>query len=303
MKLLSYIKNTYKNYIKKLPYVKEVVFELNYHLNIQGFRPGHYYSPIVDTNTLSEKWHAPKKLSGIRLKSEEQLELIDKIKNYIVEFPFSSSPKKEHKYYYDNNFYSYYDAIFLYGLIRLSKPKKIIEIGSGFSSALMLDTNKLHFNNAISLTFIEPNPERLKTLVDVQEITLIQDQVQNTPLNLFSSLKKGDILFIDSSHISKTGSDLNFILFEILPTLNSGVLIHFHDIFFPFEYPTDWVIKEKRNWNENYILKAFLMYNQNFEIKLFNTFIFSEHPHIFKEIKFPTNSKNHTFGSIWITTK
>src|SRR5690606_8620162 len=110
------------------------------------------------------------------------------------------------------------------------------------------------------------------------------------PLAVFEELNAGDMLFIDSTHVAKTGSDVNYILFEILPRLKSGVLIHFHDIFYPFEYPRDWVFNG-RNWNEVYFLKAFLMYNTTFEIKLFSHYLHKHHPNVFEAM--PLCYRNH----------
>ena len=93
--------------------------------------------------------------------------------------------------------------------------------------------------------------------------------VQNVKLIEFEKLEPNDLLFIDSSHISKIGSDLNYLLFEVLPSLKPGVIIHFHDILYPFEYPYEW-IEKGIYWNEAYLLKAFLMHNKNYEILLFN---------------------------------
>jgi predicted O-methyltransferase YrrM len=187
-------------------------------------------------------------------------------------------------------------------MIRHFKPKQIIEIGSGFSSALTLDTNSSFFNNEIKLTFIEPYPERLYSLIsdsDKKSTTIIESDVQLISLEVFEKLNSGDILFVDSTHVAKTGSDVNYILFEILPRLKSGVLIHFHDIFFPFEYPKEWVFKGM-NWNEDYFLKAFLMYNNNFEIKFFSNYLHLHHKQAFDSM--PLCYKN-SGGSLWIEKK
>ena len=121
--------------------------------------------------------------------------------------------------------------------------------------------------------------------------------MQEVDSQVFAELQTNDILFIDSSHVAKIDSDVNHIFFRILPLLNRGVYIHFHDIFYPFEYPLDWVY-EGRAWNETYLLRAFLQYNQQFEIQLFNTFIDWFH----KEKYFhdmPLVEKN-TGGGIWL---
>ena len=214
--------------------------------------------------------------------------------------PFTAEKKNGLRYYFENGFFSYTDGILLYSLIRFLKPKKIIEIGSGFSSAVMLDTNELFFNNEIDLTFIEPFPERLYSAIkenDKKCTSIVVSEVQQVPLATFEELNSGDILFIDSSHVVKTGSDVCFILFEILPKIKSGVIIHFHDIFYPFEYLEAWV-KEGRNWNEDYFLKAFLMYNNAFEILLFPDYLHKLYKNTFNNM--PLCYQN-TGGSLWLS--
>jgi hypothetical protein len=157
---------------------------------------------------------------------------------------WSMEPKEGLRYKLSNDYYFFADGIVLYSMIRHFKPSSIIEIGSGFSSALMLDMNDLFPAAPIQLNFVEPYPERLNALLrdtDRLKANVIEKVVQEVDSSFFERLKKNDILFVDSSHIAKTGSDLNYILFEILPVLKPGVLIHFHDIFYPSEYPRDWV--------------------------------------------------------------
>jgi hypothetical protein len=162
------------------------------------------------------------------------------------------------------------------------KPKRIIEIGSGYSSAVMVDLNDKHFDGNIELTFVEPFPEeRLNKLLTKNiRFNILKDFVQHIPLEFFQALNENDILFIDSSHISKTGSDVNYLLFEIIPNLNPGVIIHFHDIFYPFEYPKEWVDVD-RAWNESYLIRAFLQFNYNYDIYYFSSFLELRHPNLF----------------------
>ena len=143
-------------------------------------------------------------------------------------------------------------AIILYALLRRLRPKRIIEVGSGFSSALMLDSNDRFLDGSICSTFIEPYPERLRSLLtehDKGRIELLQTAVQSVPRDVFAPPVTNDILFIDSSHVTKIGSDVNYLLFEILPRLKPGVVVHVHDVMWPFEYPKEWLM-EGRAWNE-----------------------------------------------------
>jgi hypothetical protein len=143
----------------------------------------------------------------------------------------------------------------------------------------MMDTIDRHFTSSPELTFIEPFPDRLMSLMQTKDRSrcrVIVDRVQNVDLSIFTSLNEGDMLFIDSSHISKVGSDVNYLIFKILPRLKSGVIIHFHDICYPFEYPREWIY-DGIYWNEAYLLRAFLMNNNDYTILLFNNYMWQCH--------------------------
>lgn len=152
--------------------------------------------------------------------------------------------------------------------MRLVKPKRIIEIGSGKSSAVMLDTNDSYLNRSIEFTFIDIDFYNLKSILsdeDYSNIKMIESPVQEVDINIFDTLEANDLLFIDSSHVSKIGSDLHTIFFKILPRIKSGVYIHFHDIRFPFDY-AEGLAKRNVYWNEAYLLRAFLQNNKEYSI-------------------------------------
>jgi hypothetical protein len=167
-------------------------------------------------------------------------------------------------------------------MLREWKPKRYVEIGCGFSSAFALDVNEHFFANSIKMSFIEPHPALLLSLLkpgDTKRIEIIPNRVRDVDPTFFESLAANDFLFIDSTHVAKTGSDVVFELFQILPKLKRGVVVHFHDVFYPFEYPREWVIDRNYSRNEIYAIRAFLMYNSDFEILFFNDFFaqFSRH--------------------------
>lgn len=268
-----------------------------------GEPAGAYGSPVISLKEIEKRQDAifgrKKEIKGIDLNETGQFELIRSFKKYYDLLPFSSQPKKELRYYYDNGYFPYFDAISLFCIIRHFKPRRIIEVGSGFSSAVMLDTNELFFENAIDITFIEPFPQRLNSLLrETDNANLKVKFLQDVDLELFTKLEKDDILFVDTSHVVKVGSELNHILFEIIPLLKPGVIIHFHDIFYPFEYPRSWVLKEKRSWNEIYFLQSFLMYNSAFSVLIFNSFLGHQNGEWLKE-NMPLCMRN-TGGSFWM---
>lgn len=248
------------------------------------FPPGHFYSPVPDIAEMEKDvariFSEPARdLPGIDLHAAEQLARIARFKNYYPDIPWTDVRQDGLRYCFNNPAYSYTDAIFLYSMIREVQPKRIIEVGSGHSSCVTLDTNEIFFGGTIGCTFIEPYPKLLTSLIkpqDREQIEIIGSRVQDVPLDRFAVLEEDDILFIDSTHVSKTGSDVNYIIFEILPRLAKGVWIHFHDIFYPFEYPKKWVM-EGRAWNECYILRAFLQHNDQFSIELFSHYLVAFH--------------------------
>ena len=298
-------KNLVFNALNKIPYVRRLQEENLNFKNNSLFPAGHFYSTIISVEEVKKRqneiWRKANVdgIHGIDLNTQDQIDLVKDLSKFYEELPFTATKQAHLRYYFENEYYSYTDGIVLYSMIRHFKPKRIIEVGSGYSSAIMLDTNELFFNNEINLTFIEPYPERLYSLLkesDKKSSEIIVSDLQLVPLEHFEKLNSGDILFIDSTHVVKTGSDVNYILFEILPKLNKGVLIHFHDVFYPFEYPKDWVFKGF-NWNEDYFLKAFLMYNNKFKVKLFSEYLHMHHKEAFQ--KMPITYKN-TGGNLWL---
>jgi predicted O-methyltransferase YrrM len=267
------------------------------------FTSGNFYSPIPSLEDI-KKYNfnspLPETIPGIDLNSDEQLQLLDSFETFYKELPFPDQKTEDFRYFYQNEAYSYSDAIVLYCMIRHLNPQKLIEVGSGYSSSVTLDTNEKFMGNSIACTFIEPYPQRLESLLkenDKKTVTIHKKNLQEVPLNVFEALKENDILFIDSTHVSKFNSDVNYLFNEILPALNPGVYIHIHDVFYPFEYPKDYLM-ERRAWNEQYTLRAFLQYNDNFKIVMFNTYLESMFEDKVKS-RFPLLYKN-TGGSIWL---
>ena len=214
-------------------------------------------------------------MPGIDLNVSGQLELLDGLTTFYAELPFGEAPQEGLRYHFENPNYSYGDAIMLFGMLRHFRPKRVIEVGCGYSSCVILDTNDRFFGGEIACTFVEPAPELLRSLLhagDERTHTFIAEPVQAVDPTLFDGLDDGDFLLLDSTHVSKTGSDVNHLFFEVLPRLRPGVIVHVHDIIYPFEYHEGWV-REGRAWNEAYLLRAFLQFNQTFQIILFNSYL------------------------------
>lgn len=276
-----------------------------------AYPPGHYHSTIPSLEEVKQndkRIFENEKVAGINLHEDEQLQLLDELKEYYagLHYKFDETKTEEPhlRYQTKDAWYRYSDAIFLHCMMMHYRPQRVIEIGSGHSSAVMLDTNEFSLGNSGDFTFIEPFPENrlLKILkpTDRERTRISKSFTQDVDTSLFTSLGENDILFIDSTHVSKVGSDVNYIFFEILPVIKPGVIIHFHDIFYPFEMPRHWIYEKKWFWNETYMLRAFLMDNPNYEILLFNTMMQKKHRDWFeKEMPKCLLGEKET-GSIWL---
>jgi hypothetical protein len=264
--------------------------------------PGHFYSPIVAPETIKRVKVRiyPETLPGISIDRATMVRAWQETLPHLQACPFIDGPSEEFRYHFDNPAYSYGDGSTLYAMIRRHKPKRIIEIGCGWSSACALDAIDLELGGECDVTFIEPYPQLLKDLTTGKsfEGRVVEAPVQDVDLTEFDRLEENDILFIDSTHVLKTGSDVVFELAEVLPRLKKGVLVHIHDIFWPFEYPEAWVFDENRSWNEIYALRAFLTGNSEWKIHFFGNYLTAlEHSRI--EADFPLMLKNPG-GAIWL---
>lgn len=272
-------------------------------------RAGHYYSPIPSRKELRRDQarifdRSLRELPGIELDDAGQVALLERLGELYPEQPFPVRAGPHTRYHLDNSWFAGADGLLLHLMIRQAAPRRVVEIGSGFSSLVMLDTNERFFDNRIRLTFVEPNPERLLSRLrpgDARLAEVVERRVQDVDLTLFRELGAGDILFVDSSHVSKVGSDLNHLLFTVLPELAPGVLVHFHDVPYPFEYPQEWV-GYGFAWNEAYLLRAFLQYNAAFRIRLWNSYIALAHADLLEE-RMPLCTTGVEFGvggSLWL---
>jgi predicted O-methyltransferase YrrM len=220
-------------------------------------RPGHYYSPIVDPETVrsyvARERMAP--IEGIDIDTAAMRQLWLKNLKAIQETPFTEEMSLRNRYYYGAMSYPSGDAITLRMMVHDRRPRRVIEIGSGFSSACFLDSADQAGLENFHLTCIEPYPERVKKILwpgDWNRVTLIEKLVQEVSPSLVEDLEANDILFIDSTHVLKTGSDVHFELFHLLPRVKPGVLVHIHDVRYPFEYPDPFIFERNYSWTEAY---------------------------------------------------
>lgn len=228
-------------------------------------RPG-FYSPIVDTVDVLGRdaafWQPDVASIGIDFRADAQIRLLDACAPFLraYDYPAGGVDDAELDSFYDGNSqFGWLDARMLFALLQLWRPARVIEVGSGYSTLLMDDVNRRLLDGSVDITAIEPYPRPFMQRLRQRGVRLIEHKVQDVPLVTFDALQTGDVLFIDSSHVSKTGSDVNVLLFDVLPRLHAGVRIHVHDIFLPHEYPASW-IAEGRSWNEQYLIRALLQF-------------------------------------------
>lgn len=262
----------------------------------EGYAPiGAYDSPYIVQNSVEYKHYNEDKteITDIDLRECEQINLMKNLRIYYNDF-YEDINNRNFRYKDNNGFFDEADASLLYSIMRKFCPKHIIEIGSGYSTAIMLDVREYYLLDT-EITCIEPYPDRLKQNMRTEnEVVLYKKFLQEIDISLFDKLEEADILFIDSSHVAKLGGDILQEYFQILPRLKKGVIIHIHDIFYPFTYPEEW-IKQGRCYNEAFILRALLMNNPEYKILQFNDMMYQLHFEEFREVcRHPGGS------SIWL---
>jgi hypothetical protein len=249
------------------------------------FKPGDYYSSATSPadREMAVAWRGLDPV-GIDLNEEGQLEVAKEL---------ALGARQWGRYEPDNSMYGLGDAVVLNSMLRLLKPGRMLEIGSGYSTAAALDAIE-RYDLPTKVTCVEPNPERLLGLVHPDEVDLIELPVQGVPMAEFEKLSYGDILFIDSTHVVKSGSDVVWLYLHVLPRLPFGVWVHVHDVDWPFEYPEEW-IREGRDWTEIYLLRALLTHTMAWEIRLMTRWLWTQHPEAIHQ-----TLRDAPTGSLWM---
>jgi hypothetical protein len=246
--------------------------------------PNHYSQPVPDVRALPERlWTAPSELVGVELGEAGQLaRLAGWAAAYGAEygaFP-ERAPGAPATYFLRNSMLIGTDAAVLHCMLRDLRPRRVIEVGGGFSTlvaAAALRRNREEGAGDAELVTIDPWPG--PTLRAAGGLTrLVERPVQEVPLAEFTGLGPGDVLFIDSSHVVRIGSDVQHEILEILPRLRPGVAVHVHDVFLPDEYPRHWITRNRWFWTEQYLLHAFLCFNSAYEVLWAGAFLARRHP-------------------------
>lgn len=281
-------------------------------LTLQDHFPafGHFYSLYPSFDDVDRYYDdsmntEAQETDGIDLNVEFQISLLEKMNKLFPTKPewaeVDNKDNSSYRYRKGNGSFGNSDAWALHFMLRLYEPSYLIEVGSGNSSAVALDTNEFYLQNSVRMEFIEPYPQLLHSILKPSDnVKISVSNLQDIPLEVFRKLKSGDFLFIDSTHVSKFHSDVNYLFFHILPALNPGVIVHIHDVFYPWEYPKEW-IKKGMGWNEMYILRAFLQNNSDWEVLFYNHFMAYNHKDLYcKEWK---SEEDLGGGSFWMRKK
>lgn len=275
-----------------------------------AFPDGHFYSPVVDVADVQARqqqiWPAQPEVLGIDWNDGHHRHLLGEV--FPRHLPHYDYPERLAdgpdlaQFYTRNSQFSWLDARALFALLREWRPRRLVEVGSGYSTLLIADVNRRFLDSAMQVTCIEPYPrpflsgERLPAGVSRLE----RQRVQCVGLAPFLELEAGDVLFIDSSHVAKTGSDVNFLVFEVLPRLAAGVRIHIHDIHLPHDYLKEWVLGENRSWNEQYVIRALLMYSSAFRVLFGCSYAFHAMPDLVARAVAHPRGIAYGGGSLWL---
>lgn len=263
----------------------------------------HYYEPLFNMKKLKYLLREDRSLPGIDMNEDEQIRILSK---FHYQDELKMIPKQyesDTKFWYGNGSYGNGDSEYLYSIIRLIKPSKIIEVGCGNSTKMALmaiEKNKEEDPEYIcDQLCIEPYEQ---PWLEQLPVTVLRKKLEDVDCSLFDQLNANDILFIDSSHIIRPQGDVLKEYLEILPRLKAGVYMHIHDVFTPKDYLDDWLYDHVKFWNEQYLLEAFLTCNKNFKIIGALNFLMHHHYDLLKE-KFPFLTYDREPGAFWMQTQ
>ena len=225
----------------------------------------HYYEPKFNFTENEKDNYQNRELLSIKLNPSKQIKFLKNLKyeKELLDLNLKKGSKK-FNFYINNGSFEEGDAEIYYQLIRYIKPKKIIEVGSGYSTLIAMEALKKN-NNSAKIKCIEPFENKW---LEKLEVEVLREPLENLSINWQNELERNDIFFLDSSHIIRPDGDVLKFYLEILPNLKSGVIIHIHDIFTPKNYLPNWTFDKMRLWNEQYLLEGILINSNKYEILL-----------------------------------
>ncbi|HEY2052571.1 MAG TPA: class I SAM-dependent methyltransferase [Solirubrobacterales bacterium] len=271
------------------------------------FQQRDFYSALNDFEFLEanpDLWHDRALPRGVDWDLDGEMRKIREIAPYaaeLAEVP-DDLPEGPPRYHWRNHFWTGFDVLVHYCLMRDAKPRRVVEIGCGWSSLLLaqaLGENEREGTPQAVVDQVEPYPrtELLRALPS--HWNLHESILQRAPLLPFEALEDGDVCFYDGSHVAKPGSDVVWFFAEVIPRLKPGVIVHFHDVFWPHEYPDSWIFERGQTWNEQYVLQAFLMYNSDFKPLICNQALMAGYPAELDDL-FASIAPVAGGGSVWL---
>lgn len=232
--------------------------------------PRHFYSeiPVIHRLRKEEVWRRPYSLSGIDSDGDRQLAFVrETVTPSIRECLEQTNVYGAACAANGEAGYGPIEAQFLYAFVRTHQPKRIVQIGCGVSTALCLAA-AADEGFKISVTCVEPYPSSFLTEASRQgRIKLIQEKVENLPPEVVQELGVGDFLFVDSTHTLGPAGEVTRIVLELLPRLQSGAYVHFHDIWLPYDFSPTILDEALFFWHETALLSAFLCFNSRFRLR------------------------------------
>lgn len=260
--------------------------------NRPRFPPGHFYSPITSSDDAERAitWKTDEVPVGLDIDLAAMSDLASSLAPMWPDLDTTAR-------YRPAEMFCQADAVVLHAMLRRFAPDQFLEVGSGFSTAAALDTIE-EYDLATRVTCIEPYPDRLRSLLRPgDDVSLHEQMVQDVGLERFAELGTDDVLFIDSTHVGKAGSDVLWLILRVLPSLRPGVLVHVHDVFWPLEYKDSW-LRNRMDWNEIYLLHAFLSGNDSWQVVHFNDYVWQHLPDLVA--RWSPQTAGQRPGGIWL---
>lgn len=253
--------------------------------------PLHYYQPVFDPESIpAAVWERRSDLPGIDFDPDGQLALLERLAAFAGECDWPERASDSEGYYWQNSSFGFSSACLLHCIVRHLRPHGVLEVGAGMSTRLLtaaLQANEDESGRRGRILSVDPYQHAGAGASPDDRCELLAEEVQSVPLERFTALQAGDLLFIDSSHVVRTGGDVNFLYLDVLPRLAPGVVVHVHDVQLPYEYHRGYSAathSARLYWTEQYMLQAFLALNSRFTVLLAGYWLHREHPERFAEV-------------------
>ncbi|WP_445148478.1 class I SAM-dependent methyltransferase [Baekduia sp. Peel2402] len=265
-----------------------------------------FYSPIPNLDELpADIFSRRSELGGITMDAESAMAGVERdLAPYVAELADMplDGPRPPGEFFLNNDNYGPVDAELLYAMVRASKPARVVELGSGYTTLLINQAVRRNVADGTVTDHVAYDPYPRDFIfgdTPPEGSRFAPIMATDVPMSAFEELESGDVLFVDTTHTVKLGSDVNHIILDVLPRLAPGVIVHFHDIFLPFEYPENWFTQFRYLWAEQYLLQAFLAYNSAFEVVLPTSLLAAEFPERVGQVV-PTFAPGCRPGAFWL---